>query len=343
MYSNLTPVYSIVYDKYRNRCASGSMDNTVKLWDIATGECLQTFTGHTSLVGLLGMSPNNIVSAAADASLRVWDANTHELKHVLSSHPAAITCFQHDETKVVSGSDGTLKLWDIRSGRFVMDLITGTSSVWQVAFNGGLLVAASHRNDNTVFDVFDFGDTSDPSGIDDPSLDAVERPAWAEAGSRTPLQVHDTESDDDPVWIDVGGMSPETVERWKGLSVHAQDRSQRGAGARYPSASDGSTPVAEGRHDARTSRGATGRSRQVFSEPGDDRPAWIASDDQREDEGPSDRHQQMTREQLPETPTAGSSSVYRKGSSSRTQSSARALRQDEDIAVVEDDVRMVEE
>jgi F-box and WD-40 domain protein CDC4 len=165
------------------------MDNTVKVWDVLTGECLQSLTGHTSLVGLLGISPNYLVSGAADASVRIWDANTHELKHTLASHSGAITCFQHDETKVVSGSDGTLKLWDIRTGQYIRDLVIGISSVWQVAFNGNLLVAASNRGGSTVFDVFDFSPANADKRqypMDDYKLDRLGRPAWERNNPREP-------------------------------------------------------------------------------------------------------------------------------------------------------------
>lgn len=162
-------VYSVVLDPHRNQACSGSMDGTVRVWNLSTGQCIHTLTGHTSLVGLLGLSPSHLVSAAADSSLRVWDPETGELKHTLQAHTGAITCFQHDEFKVLSGSDGTLKMWDIRDGSFVRDLLTNINGVWQVVFEGRWCVAASNRLESTVIDVWDFGhDEDDGEWIGEP-------------------------------------------------------------------------------------------------------------------------------------------------------------------------------
>ncbi|KAF9261435.1 WD40 repeat-like protein [Marasmius fiardii PR-910] len=108
-------VYSVVLDPIRHTTASGSMDGTVRVWSTLDGSCHHVLTGHTSLVGLLGLSPSHLVSAAADSTLRIWDVERGECKAVLAAHTGAITCFQHDEFKVVSGSDGTLKVWDLRA------------------------------------------------------------------------------------------------------------------------------------------------------------------------------------------------------------------------------------
>jgi F-box and WD-40 domain protein CDC4 len=167
----LFPVYSVVLDLGRNRASSGSMDGTVRVWNLQTGQCQYTLTGHTSLVGLLGLSPSHLVSAAADCTLRIWDPDTGELRHTLAAHTGAITCFQHDEFKILSGSNGNLKMWNIRDGTVVRDLLTGITGVWQVVFEGRWCVAASNRNDATVLDIWDFGEDDDDGGLYDEDID----------------------------------------------------------------------------------------------------------------------------------------------------------------------------
>jgi F-box and WD-40 domain protein CDC4 len=146
-------VYSVVLDHARNRCISGSMDNMVKVWSLETGACLFTLEGHTSLVGLLDLSHDKLVSAAADSTLRIWDPENGQCKSRLCAHTGAITCFQHDGQKVISGSDRTLKMWNVNTGEFVKDLLTDLSGVWQVKFNERRCVAAVQRNALTYIEV----------------------------------------------------------------------------------------------------------------------------------------------------------------------------------------------
>ncbi|KAK3210170.1 hypothetical protein GRF29_44g1876426 [Pseudopithomyces chartarum] len=157
-------VYSVVLDTERNRCISGSMDNMVKVWSLETGACIFTLEGHTSLVGLLDLSHERLVSAAADSTLRIWDPENGQCKSRLCAHTGAITCFQHDGQKVISGSDKTLKMWNVQTGEFVKDLLTDLSGVWQVKFNERRCVAAVQRNSMTYIEasrVLDFGASRD--------------------------------------------------------------------------------------------------------------------------------------------------------------------------------------
>jgi F-box and WD-40 domain protein CDC4 len=161
-------VYTVVLDSARNQTMSGSMDGTIRIWSLIQGTCLHVLRGHTSLVGLLGLSSSYLVSGSADTTLRVWNPDTGELKYVLAAHTGPITCFQNDDSKIVSGSDGTLKVWDLKgdaSGAGVdgngilpfRNLLSDITNVWQVAFNGRWCVAASNRSDRTMLDFWDFG------------------------------------------------------------------------------------------------------------------------------------------------------------------------------------------
>lgn len=146
-------VYSVVLDTKRNRCISGSMDNVVKVWSLDTGMSLFNLEGHSSLVGLLDLQEDRLVSAAADSTLRIWDPENGHCKNTLTAHTGAITCFQHDGQKVISGSDRTLKMWNVASGELVKDLLTDLSGVWQVKFNERRCVAAVQRNNVTFIEV----------------------------------------------------------------------------------------------------------------------------------------------------------------------------------------------
>ncbi|KAI8340511.1 WD40-repeat-containing domain protein [Chlamydoabsidia padenii] len=159
-------VYAVVIDPVRRRCISGSMDGSIRVWDYVSGQCLQILEGHTALVGLLGLSKDYLISGAADGTLRTWNPDNGVCLNVLSGHDAAITCFQHDDEKVISGSEGVLKMWDVKTGRYITDLITGVTGVWRTAFDKRRCVAAVHRNEVTSFEVLDFGpdDSNDLDG-----------------------------------------------------------------------------------------------------------------------------------------------------------------------------------
>ena len=66
--------------------ASSSDDRTVKLWHIATGECLTTFEGHQDWIWEVDFSADGryLVSGSEDRTLRIWDVSTAACLHVLS-------------------------------------------------------------------------------------------------------------------------------------------------------------------------------------------------------------------------------------------------------------------
>ncbi|EEB07557.2 F-box/WD repeat protein Pop1 [Schizosaccharomyces japonicus yFS275] len=153
-------VYSVIIDETRQRCISAGVDACIRIWSLITGECLHVLSGHTSLVCQVSLTQDILVSGSTDATLRVWDAETGKCKHVLKGHLRHVTCFQHDESKVISSSDGTLKLWDVRTGTFVRDLLSDLQLIFQVKFVEYKCVAAILRNNRMYLDILDFSDNA---------------------------------------------------------------------------------------------------------------------------------------------------------------------------------------
>ena len=97
---------------------SASRDTTVRVWDVATGACVQTLQGHTDAVWSAGFSPDGtkLVSASDDQTVRVWDVATGACVQTLQGHTDRVFSagFSPDGTKLVSASgDKTLWLWRV--------------------------------------------------------------------------------------------------------------------------------------------------------------------------------------------------------------------------------------
>ncbi|KAF1808535.1 WD40 repeat-like protein [Eremomyces bilateralis CBS 781.70] len=135
--------------------ASGSYDETVRLWDAGSGAALQTLDGHSNAVSAVAFSPDGkvIASGSHDRTVRLWDAGSGAALQTLDGHSRAVSAvaFSLDGKVIASGSyDRTVRLWDAGSGAALQTLDGHSHAVSAVAFSPDGKVIASGSHDETV-------------------------------------------------------------------------------------------------------------------------------------------------------------------------------------------------
>ncbi|KAF8633740.1 hypothetical protein AX17_004396 [Amanita inopinata Kibby_2008] len=93
---------------------SGSLDNTVKIWDIESGKAIRTFFGHIEGVWSVACDKLRLVSGSHDRTIKVWSRDEGRCTATLVGHQAAVSCIALGEDKIISGSDD----WDVKIWSF---------------------------------------------------------------------------------------------------------------------------------------------------------------------------------------------------------------------------------
>src|SRR5260370_1470726 len=71
---------------------SGSDDQTLRLWEVATGRCLRIFQGHTDGVRSVSLSADGhfALSGSDDQTLRLWEVATGRCLRIFQGHTGGV-------------------------------------------------------------------------------------------------------------------------------------------------------------------------------------------------------------------------------------------------------------
>ncbi|MDO8728066.1 MAG: DUF4062 domain-containing protein [Candidatus Methanoperedens sp.] len=114
---------------------TGSNDKTVKVWEIETGECLNMLEGHKEGVAALAITPDGrrIVTGGHGLSyplageVKIWDLEYLEWAvciNTMEGHEGGVqaVAVTPDSRFAITGSFGTVKVWDLETGACINTL-----------------------------------------------------------------------------------------------------------------------------------------------------------------------------------------------------------------------------
>lgn len=158
-----------------NLLVSASRDKSLRLWDVSTGYCVRTISGHVDWVRDVSPSFDGqfILSAGNDQAARIWDTTSGELKATLIGHEHVIECCvfappaSYGNIAVLAGikkpppscsssefvatgsRDKSIRIWDIR-GSLILTLKGHDNWVRGLVFHPGGKYLISVSDDKTL-------------------------------------------------------------------------------------------------------------------------------------------------------------------------------------------------
>jgi len=152
-------VRSIAFSPDGTTLASGSDDNTIKLWSLQTGVVRQTLTGHGGEVNSIAFSPDGkmLASGSDDRTIKLWDPHMGNLDGTLKNHSDSVrmVAFSPDGKLLLSKEreNGPIKLWDTQTGNLEEEIEDGIQFIGSIVFSpdGRTLVWNSSTSGDTKF------------------------------------------------------------------------------------------------------------------------------------------------------------------------------------------------
>jgi hypothetical protein len=138
LHGHAGPVRAVAYTRDGKRLATGGDDNTVRIWDTATGREMACLRGYTKSVRGVAWSPDGrrLATASGDGTVRIWDVTSGQQLRQLRGPgtPVNAVVWRPDGARLATaGHDFRVRVWDADTGREVIG--------FQLANNWGLAVA----------------------------------------------------------------------------------------------------------------------------------------------------------------------------------------------------------
>ncbi|MCP2728856.1 NB-ARC domain-containing protein [Limnofasciculus baicalensis] len=151
-------VWLVLFSPNGSTLLSASENQTVKLWDVRTGQCLRTLEGYSNSVLSVALNSDGqlLASSGRDQQVRLWDVATGECIKTFQGHTNIVSSVtfapKNNESQILaSGSDDcSIKIWDGDTGECLRTILGHRSWVQSLRFSPDGQILVSGSRDGTV-------------------------------------------------------------------------------------------------------------------------------------------------------------------------------------------------
>lgn len=162
-------ISSIAFNYDGTLLASGSVDGTITVWDVSTGNVITSLNGHDGKIsgGVLGLSfhpSRNLLASSSgdmqqsDNTVKLWDLESESPENVLSGHNWQVTdvAFSPDGQLLASSDgEGAINIWGVAMGQLLHSIEEHQDWVLDIQFNpaGDSLVSVGRDKNVFIWDI----------------------------------------------------------------------------------------------------------------------------------------------------------------------------------------------
>ena len=145
------PVWTVAMSHDGSLIASGSVDNTVKLWDSNTGSQIAMFQ-HQGSVSQVAFSPDGqtLASASYDRTVRIWDISSKRQLKTLLHYDWVQSLVFNDNNLITCSRDRQIRYWNLNTEQVETTIDSYSNGILSIAVSPDSEQIASTNDDRTI-------------------------------------------------------------------------------------------------------------------------------------------------------------------------------------------------